>query len=413
MVERLGSHTDAEALINTRVGVWWPADETYYRATVTNYDATLDRHLICYDDQAKEWLSLRSEQFTWLTPRGSSAGGNAACRGALVEYGARNVPPFCPPPPRIHTSTAQPRDVLGHMVSVWSPVDGAMHHGEVIACRKGRMHVLYDDGEDEVLDVHHEVIAWDAASSPRETKDVMFRSNHATRAAAAAALHTPARRGRPPRVHPSPGGPGVVLAGGCTSHPTRKAAIGWRVALHDPTSMCFVPGVVGSYYAASNTYRVKFDVGGAAVVSLRSHRIKWVFPPGVVEEEGETEEEGGMMTEDDDSEAADDSAMTTLMHDTPCCSGGGHGGGVEGVTGGHVHKEGHTHPHQGVHKETGGGCFAMRQVSRLNPLFGRGVLLEKPLVVRLAFCEGMGEREEVGDGGGGAVGGAVVGSGGQ
>lgn len=308
-------HADAEALVTARLGVWWPADETYYRATVKGYDTTLDRHLIRYDDDAEEWLSLRSETFTWLAPRASSAGGNAAFRGALVQYGAQNVPAFSPPPPRVPST--QPREVLGHTLTVWSPVDGAMHHGEVIAYNKGHVHVLYNDGEDEVLDLCAEVVAWvDQAPSGSSTP------SHATRST----TRTPARKGRPPRVSRlAPIGTAAInLAGGAPSHtPTRKAAVGWRVALHDAPSMCFVQGVVGSYYPASNTYRVKFDSGGAAVVSLKSHRIKWLFPPSSVC--GDT----------DDSEAANDSAMTH-HHDTPCCShhtgeeeGGEVGGGVQ------------------------------------------------------------------------------------
>ena len=303
---------DPASLADVRVGVWWPADATYYNATILEYNPLDDTHLVRYDDTVEEWLCLQKETFTWLAPRSASAGADATRREALCYFGASNVPPCPPPPPRL--DARQPpagQDAVGHTLAVWSPMDGAMHHGEIIACSKGRLHVLYDDGEDEVMDVTREIAQWDDDAPAREA----------------------------------------------ACGPTGRAAVGWRVAVHDTTAMRFRTGVVAAFYASNNTHRIKFDDhqhGGkkAVSVSLRAqpaHAIKWLFPPSSVA-----------------VPALSDAVGSAGSHPSPCSS---------------------QQTHLPVSMQ--GDHYAVRQLQRLPSLWGRVPALHGPLTVKIACCQGM------------------------
>ncbi|KAL6584953.1 hypothetical protein OROMI_004242 [Orobanche minor] len=50
-------------LVNLRIQVWWPMDETFYTGTVTAFDPETKKHTILYDDEEIEILNLRKE--TW------------------------------------------------------------------------------------------------------------------------------------------------------------------------------------------------------------------------------------------------------------------------------------------------------------------------------------------------------------
>ncbi|CAA0816423.1 Tudor/PWWP/MBT superfamily protein [Striga hermonthica] len=54
---------DGEELVNRRIQVWWPMDETFYPGTVTAFDPDTKKHTILYDDNETEILNLRKE--TW------------------------------------------------------------------------------------------------------------------------------------------------------------------------------------------------------------------------------------------------------------------------------------------------------------------------------------------------------------
>ncbi|KAL7099582.1 hypothetical protein ACP275_09G093500 [Erythranthe tilingii] len=52
-----------EELVNLRIQVWWPMDETFYTGTVKDFDPVTKKHTILYDDDETETLNLRKE--TW------------------------------------------------------------------------------------------------------------------------------------------------------------------------------------------------------------------------------------------------------------------------------------------------------------------------------------------------------------
>ncbi|KAI3455238.1 hypothetical protein Pfo_011901 [Paulownia fortunei] len=53
-----------EELVDLRIQVWWPMDETFYAGTVKAFDPVTKKHTIIYDDDEIEILNLRKE--TWL-----------------------------------------------------------------------------------------------------------------------------------------------------------------------------------------------------------------------------------------------------------------------------------------------------------------------------------------------------------
>lgn len=302
---------DPASLIGVRVGVWWSADATYYSATVIDYNPLEETHLVRYDDTIQEWLSLRNETFTWLAPRSASAGADAARREALCQCGATNVPLCPPPPPRLPPTVQHPPTGLGAVgrtLSIWSPVDGTMHHGEVIACGKGgHLHVLYDDGEDEVMDAAREVAQWDEDAPTR----------------------------------PAPCGP------------TGRAAIGWRVALHDATAMRYCTGVVAAFYPSNNTHRIKFDddewkrFATVSFAAQPARAIKWLFPPAIAA-----------------APTASDAMGSVGSQPSPCSS-------------------------QQTHLAVQGEHYAVRQLQRLPSRWGQVPALHGPLTVKIACCQGM------------------------
>lgn len=73
-----GKEMDSEApalneqLVGSRIKVWWPMDETFYKGVVDNYDPIKKKHRILYADGDEEILNLKKERWE-LIKGGSSA----------------------------------------------------------------------------------------------------------------------------------------------------------------------------------------------------------------------------------------------------------------------------------------------------------------------------------------------------
>ncbi|KAH9715786.1 Tudor/PWWP/MBT superfamily protein [Citrus sinensis] len=61
-----------EQLVGSRIKVWWPMDETFYKGVVDNYDPIKKKHRILYADGDEEILNLKKERWE-LIKGGSSA----------------------------------------------------------------------------------------------------------------------------------------------------------------------------------------------------------------------------------------------------------------------------------------------------------------------------------------------------
>ncbi|XP_043702346.1 uncharacterized protein LOC122652622 isoform X2 [Telopea speciosissima] len=57
---------DAYWVLNRRIKVFWPLDQSWYFGRVTNYDPERKLHHVKYDDRDEEWINLHNERFKLL-----------------------------------------------------------------------------------------------------------------------------------------------------------------------------------------------------------------------------------------------------------------------------------------------------------------------------------------------------------
>ncbi|KAA8521753.1 hypothetical protein F0562_012426 [Nyssa sinensis] len=89
--EILSRDLDACWVLNRRIKVFWPLDESWYYGLVNDYDPVRELHHIKYDDQDEEWINLQNERFKLLLlpsevpgkaePKRSATGDNHAASG--------------------------------------------------------------------------------------------------------------------------------------------------------------------------------------------------------------------------------------------------------------------------------------------------------------------------------------------
>ncbi|XP_042475940.1 uncharacterized protein LOC122057758 [Macadamia integrifolia] len=64
--EILSGDLDAYWVLNRRIKVFWPLDQSWYFGLVTNYDPEMKLHHVKYDDRDEEWINLHNERFKLL-----------------------------------------------------------------------------------------------------------------------------------------------------------------------------------------------------------------------------------------------------------------------------------------------------------------------------------------------------------
>ncbi|XP_059641468.1 uncharacterized protein LOC132283525 isoform X2 [Cornus florida] len=64
--EILSRDLDAYWVLNRRIKVFWPLDESWYYGLVNDYDPERELHHIKYDDRDEEWINLHNERFKLL-----------------------------------------------------------------------------------------------------------------------------------------------------------------------------------------------------------------------------------------------------------------------------------------------------------------------------------------------------------
>lgn len=82
--EILLGDVDAYWLLNRRIKVFWPLDQSWYYGLVNDYDDEKKVHHIKYDDRDEEWINLQTERFKLLLLR-SEVPGNAKGGRALTK----------------------------------------------------------------------------------------------------------------------------------------------------------------------------------------------------------------------------------------------------------------------------------------------------------------------------------------
>ncbi|KAK4274380.1 hypothetical protein QN277_017608 [Acacia crassicarpa] len=75
---------DAYWVLNQRIKVFWPLDQSWYYGTVNDYDKSKKLHHIKYDDRDEEWINLQTERFKLLLLP-SEVPGNAGCKRSAMK----------------------------------------------------------------------------------------------------------------------------------------------------------------------------------------------------------------------------------------------------------------------------------------------------------------------------------------
>ncbi|KHN32895.1 hypothetical protein glysoja_047006 [Glycine soja] len=82
--EILLGDVDAYWVLNRRIKIFWPLDQSWYYGLVDNYDEGSKLYHIKYDDRDVEWVNLHTERFKLLLLR-SEVSGNAKGERALTK----------------------------------------------------------------------------------------------------------------------------------------------------------------------------------------------------------------------------------------------------------------------------------------------------------------------------------------
>jgi len=243
----------AHPLAGARLAVFSPGDGAFFRATVREVGGRLPpgSALLEYEDGKEELADLGIRRFRLLTPRASSAGCGAGLLAAALALGAEGVrvePDAPSPPPATCGPPAGPESARrGAALLLRSPGSASWLRADVVGVAPAarRVRVLYEDGEDEWVDLAAEAARGDA------------------RAALAA---PPLAAGLPPGLRP-PSGP---------------AAVGWRVALYWDAEAAFFGATVVSYDFAARAHTLSYDDGAVERVCLHGDVVKWLAPPPAV-----------------------------------------------------------------------------------------------------------------------------------
>lgn len=244
---RQGASSGLDAAVRARVSVFWPGDQVYYKGRITDYNKDKGMYCIRYDDSEEEWLNLSEEYFKWLGPRARSAGYSPALATAIMKLGPEGITP-----PSVATLAERTREAdvngprgeaaVGYRMGLLWEADGRFHYGEVLAYNehKHKHHILFDDGEDEWVQLTKEAKVW----------------RHKGRGASL------------------PAG----LAQG-EDAPRGRSAIGWRIGVYWKEDTVFYEGEIKGYDSATGKHHILYDDTEDEYISLSTEKIKWMVPP--------------------------------------------------------------------------------------------------------------------------------------
>eukprot|EP00873_Tetraselmis_striata_P037975 jgi/Tetstr1/458239/TSEL_044727.t1 len=247
-----GAANGPGAAVRARVSVFWPGDQVYYKGRIIDYNREKSLHCIRYDDNEEEWLNLSEEYFKWLGPRARSAGYSPALAAAVMALGPDGITPpsvaaLAEKTREADTSGPRGHNAVGYRIGILWEADGAYHHGEVLAYidHKHKHHILYDDGEDEWIQLTKEAKVW----------------RHKGRGASL---------------------PAGIAQG--DSAPRGRSAIGWRIGVYWKEDTVFYEGEIKGYDSATGKHHILYDDSEDEYISLSTEKIKWMVPPGLVTE---------------------------------------------------------------------------------------------------------------------------------
>nr|XP_010322674.1 uncharacterized protein LOC101244883 isoform X2 [Solanum lycopersicum] len=122
-------------LIGTKIKVWWPLEQAFYKGVIYSFDSETNKHKVVYDDGEVEKLRLHKERWEMLEDNSSQKDSKRLC--SIKDYGT---------------------ELVGDRIKVWWPLDEKFYEGVVSSFdpveRKHK--VVYNDGETEKLRLHKE-----------------------------------------------------------------------------------------------------------------------------------------------------------------------------------------------------------------------------------------------------------------
>eukprot|EP00884_Botryococcus_braunii_P019151 jgi/Botrbrau1/591/Bobra.0010s0056.1 len=226
-----------------RITVLWD-DNTYHKAKITTYKPQTQQHLLTYDDGATDWIDLRRQRFRWLIPRAATAGCSPNLREEMLELGAEGLPkaPLAAVAPQEVGLGPRGEAAVGWRLELYTAPQCRWYRAEVLAFNEnGFHHLLYQDGEDEWVDLSREAVQW-LTSAPLE----------------------PLGAGLPP---------GQLV-------PVGQQAVGWRVSVYWLRDSQFHSAVIKHYNLATGRHELEYDERGTMeCLMLMAEKIKWVHPP--------------------------------------------------------------------------------------------------------------------------------------
>ncbi|CAK9166617.1 unnamed protein product [Ilex paraguariensis] len=89
--EILSVDLDAYWVLNRRIKVFWPLDESWYYGLVNDYDSERKLHHIKYDDRDEEWVNLQNERFKLLLLPSEVPGKAEPENSAIGDEGKRGL----------------------------------------------------------------------------------------------------------------------------------------------------------------------------------------------------------------------------------------------------------------------------------------------------------------------------------
>ncbi|XP_071712322.1 uncharacterized protein [Rutidosis leptorrhynchoides] len=250
-------------LVGCTIKVWWPLDKMYHKGVVSSYDSITDRYKVLYADGDEELLNLHHEKWIILdnlkndpvqTPPDVSF---ASKKRVAKDFGGKETP------------KKWKQDLVGCTIKVWWPLD-KMYYTCVVSSYDSitdRYKVLYADGDEELLNLHHEkwIILDNLKNDPVQTPpDVSFASKK--------------------RVAKDFGGKE-------TPKKLKQNLVGCTIKVWWPLDKMYYKGVVSSYDSITESYKVLYVDGDEELLKL--HHEKWM-----IEEMGEKRPtESGHMTQ--------------------------------------------------------------------------------------------------------------------
>lgn len=231
----------------------------FLQGKIKRFDNAEEKYQIYYDDGEIEWLNLGEHEFRYIKPRTRTSGCSAKYLKAMEKLGCEQVKLSSNPNEIKNKSGLQGSKKPVEVISRRAPTeeqciswrlsiraaDKLWYLGEIISYNssKGLHLVLYDDGEDEWVDLPNELIAWHCLS--KDKKDAVF--------------------------------PGLDKS---AEKPIKKQAIGWRISVFWPNEMSFFGGEIIGYDDEADTYEISYHDGELSNINLAVDKVKWIAPPG-------------------------------------------------------------------------------------------------------------------------------------